>query len=270
VTPLRAGDGSHVTETQPDPVRQWWTEFKETDSREIRDRLILHYAPLVKYVVGRMAAGLPPNVDQSDLASYGILGLIDAIERFDPGRDIKFETYAISRVKGAIIDELRSMDWVPRSLRRRARELEEVYGRLEREAQRAPTDEEVARALGVSADEYSKILSDLGRTSVVALDELIVGDKGDGISVLETIEDRSGDPSSLFELEEMKDLLGEAIRKLPEREKLVVALYYYQGLTLKEIGSVLGVTESRASQLHTKAVLRLRGGLRTAGVVVAD
>lgn len=241
-----------------------WQLYKDEGSKEAREKLILHYASLVKYVAGRMGTGLPPNVETADLISYGVFGLIDALEKFDPGRKIKFETYAISRIKGAIIDELRSLDWVPRSLRHRAKEIEQIFVALENKLRREPTDREVAKELGVSIEEYNEMLTKLSYTSVIALEELWVvgGDKGDRVSLIDSLEDTNiTDPSLTFELEEMKEILAGAIDRLSEREKMVVALYYYEGLTLKEIGKVLGVTESRVSQLHTKAIIRLRGRL---------
>jgi RNA polymerase sigma factor for flagellar operon FliA len=245
-----------------------WQEYRRTRDRDVRDRLILTYAPLVKFVAGRLGASLPSHVDEQDLASYGLLGLIGAIERFDPGREIKFETYAISRIKGAIIDELRSLDWVPRSVRTRAREIERAIAELERRLMRAPTDEEIAAKIGISEDELEESLSEISRTSIAALDELWTPSAGgDQIALIDTIEDTSGpDPEHSLQQTELKEALGEAIARLPEREKLVVTLYYYEELTLREIGEVLGVTESRVSQLHTKAVLRLKarlsGGMR--------
>lgn len=244
-----------------------WVEFKENTSPEARDKLILHYSPLVKYVAGRISASLPQNVDTADLVSYGIFGLIDAIEKFDITRDIKFETYAIARIKGAIIDELRALDWVPRSVRSRARELEKAYVELENSLRRVPSDEEVAKHLGISLEELADLLTQLSYTSVVALEELwaVGGEKDDKVSLMDTLEDTSAtDPSLIYEVEEMKEILADAIDRLPQREKIVVALYYYEGLTLREIGEVLGVTESRVSQLHTKAVIRLRAKLRSA------
>jgi RNA polymerase sigma factor FliA len=246
-----------------------WQEYRQTHDRVLRDRLILMYAPLVKFVAGRLGASLPSHVDEQDLVSYGLLGLISAIERFDPDREIKFETYAISRVKGAIIDELRSLDWVPRSVRTRAREIERAIAELERQLMRAPTDEEIASKVGISGDELEASLSEISRSSIAALDELWSPSSGGGdqIALIDTIEDTSGpDPESSLEQTEMKEALGEAIARLPEREKLVVTLYYYEELTLREIGEVLGVTESRVSQLHTKAVLRLKARLSGAAV----
>jgi RNA polymerase sigma factor FliA len=246
-------------------VRELWRRYKDSGDLSARERLILAYAPLVKYVAGRMSTGLPAHIEEADLISYGLLGLIGAVERFDPSREIKFETYAVSRIKGSIIDELRSLDWVPRSVRSKAREIERVCARLENELQRAPTDDEIARAVGMSSDEFQHTLTQISNTSIVALDELwsISGSDGDQASLIETLEDpKSRDPSRMLDLSEMKDQLAHAIDALPDREKVVIALYYYENLTLREIGEVLGVTESRVSQLHTKAVLRLKGRLR--------
>jgi RNA polymerase sigma factor FliA len=239
-----------------------WQEFRRTHDRALRDRLILTYAPLVKFVAGRLGASLPSHVDEQDLVSYGLLGLISAIERFDPDREIKFETYAIVRIKGAIIDELRSLDWVPRSVRSRAREIERAIAELERTLMRAPTDDEIAAKVGISGQELEDSLTEISRTSIAALDEIWAPAGGDQISLIDTIEDQSGpNPEVSLEQTELKEALGEAISRLPEREKLVVTLYYYEELTLREIGEVLGVTESRVSQLHTKAVLRLKARL---------
>ena len=228
-----------------------------------RDRLILTYAPLVKFVAGRLGSGLPAHVDEGDLVSYGLLGLIGAIERFDPDREIKFETYAMSRIKGAIIDELRALDWVPRSVRSRARDIERAIADLERKLHRAPTDEEIAAQVGITVEELEDSLTDISRSSIAALDELwTVSAGGDQVALIDTIEDTQGpEPQAALAQTEMKEALGEAITQLPEREKLVVTLYYYEELTLREIGEVLGVTESRVSQLHTKAILRLKARL---------
>jgi RNA polymerase sigma factor for flagellar operon FliA len=242
-----------------------WQEFRRTNDRSLRDRLILTYAPLVKYVAGRLGSGLPAHVDENDLVSYGLLGLIGAIERFDPDRDIKFETYAIARIKGSIIDELRALDWVPRSVRARAREIERVHGKLEHRLHRTPTDEEMARELGITVEEFQESLMKISNSTVVALDELwaVSDSSGDQVSLLDTLHDPDApDPQELLDASELKDRLADAISALPEREKLVIALYYYENLTLREIGEVLGVTESRISQLHTKAVLRLKSRLQ--------
>ncbi len=244
-------------------TKDLWQQYRRTSDAALRDRLILTYAPLVKYVAGRLASGLPAHVDDDDLVSYGLLGLIGAIERYDPDRDVKFETYAITRIKGSIIDELRALDWVPRSVRSRARDIERTIAELESRLGRAPSDEEIAGRLGLSQDELDESLSDISRTSIAALDELwTVSAGGDQISLIDTIEDAQGpDPISALASTEMREAIGEAISGLPEREKLVITLYYYEELTLREIGEVLGVTESRISQLHTKAVLRLKARL---------
>lgn len=240
-----------------------WLEYRRTQDKAIRDRLILTYAPLVKYVAGRLGSGLPAHVDEGDLVSYGLLGLISAIERYDPARDIKFETYAIARIKGAIIDELRALDWVPRSVRSRAREIERAIGELEAKLGTAPTDEQIAEKIGITVEELGDSLTDISRSSIAALDELwSVSGEGDQVSLMDTIEDTTGPrPAEALDETEMREALAEAIARLPEREKLVVTLYYYEELTLREIGEVLGVTESRVSQLHTKAILRLKARL---------
>jgi RNA polymerase sigma factor for flagellar operon FliA len=244
-----------------------WVSFKHDGDIRSRDRLIVAYSPLVKYVAGRLSSGLPQTVDTADLVSYGIFGLIDAIDKFDPSRGIKFETYAIARIKGAIIDELRAMDWVPRSVRARAREFEAAYITLENRMRRVPSDAEIAQEMGVTPRDLQSILTRLSYTSIISFEEIWSGgtDHDDRADPLSSIADDSAeDPVSIFETAELKDILASAIERLPEREKTVVALYYYEGLTLKEIGAVLGVTESRVSQMHTKAVLRLRARLHAA------
>jgi RNA polymerase sigma factor for flagellar operon FliA len=241
-----------------------WRHFQETGDPQARERLILHYSPLVKFVAGRVGVGLPPNIEQADLVSYGIFGLIDAIQKFDLERAIKFETYAISRIKGAIIDELRSIDWIPRSVRSKARDVERAYATLEARLHRTPSEQEVADELGIGLSDLHSIFSQVSYVNVVALDELLSvgGERGDKVSLVDTLEDtRVEDPVRAFESQETKVLLAKAINMLPEREKIVVTLYYYEGLTLAEIGQVLGVTESRICQMHTKAVLQLRGKL---------
>ena len=244
-------------------VQSLWRRFKEYDDPTSRDQLILNYAPLVKYVAGRMGAALPSHVDEADLISYGLLGLINAVERFDLKRRIKFETYAVTRIKGAIIDELRSLDWVPRSVRARAREIERTSAELEHKLHRAPTDAEMATALGVTKSEFQDSITQIANSSLVALDEMwSTQGGGETLALIDTIGDGElSDPATVVGEMETRITLADAIAGLPEREKIVVSLYYYEGLTLREIGEVLGVTESRVSQLHTKAVLRLRGRL---------
>lgn len=237
-----------------------WTEFKTTVSREARDRLIVHYSPLVKYVAGRVSVGLPQNIEHADLVSYGIFGLIDAIEKFDPERKIKFETYAIARIKGAIIDELRSIDWVPRSVRAKARNVEKAYATLEAKLLRTPTDAEVAAEMGISESDLQTVFNQISFVGLIALDEVlsVAGERGESTTLGDTIPDKAQGPVAAFEVEEMKQILASTINRLGEREKIVLTLYYYEGLTLAEIGEVLGVTESRVCQIHTKAVLQLR------------
>jgi len=245
-------------------LQDLWRRYKTSGDERARERLVVAYSPLVKYVAGRMSSGLPAHVDEADLISYGLGGLIFAIERFDLSREIKFETYAITRIRGAIIDELRSLDWVPRSVRARAREIERVNMKLEARLQRAPTDEEMAGELKVNVEEFHEALLQISNSTIVALDELwnVSDSSGDQVSLLDTIPDHGApDPEAVVDQGELRDRIADAIAALPEREKLVIALYYYENLTLREIGEVLGVTESRVSQLHTKAVLRLRSKL---------
>jgi RNA polymerase sigma factor for flagellar operon FliA len=248
-----------VDEAAAELVRLW-TDFKESGSPAARERLILHYAPLVKYVASRVATGLPASVEQADLVSYGMFGLIDALEKFEPARGNKFETYAIPRIKGAIIDELRAMDWVPRSVRFKAREIEKAHADLESILKRAPSERELAERLGVSLPELHDVINQISFVSVLALDELLsVGtDRGEQVSLIDTLADRSVDPTTGLEGQETRGLLAAAINSLSEREKIVVTLYYFEGLTLAEIGEILGVTESRVCQIHTKAVGQLR------------
>jgi RNA polymerase sigma factor for flagellar operon FliA len=246
--------------------RRLWLEYRRTGDKALRDRLIINYSPIVKYVAGRLASGLPSHVEEADLVSYGLLGLMTAIDRYDPARDIKFETYAIARIRGSIIDELRTLDWVPRSVRSRARNIERAIRELEAKLARAPTDDEIAGRLGISTDELEASLIDISRSSIAALDELwSTAGEGDQVSLLDMLEDpQSIKPAEALDETEVREALAEAISRLPEREKLVVTLYYYEELTLREIGEVLGVTESRVSQLHTKAILRLRSRLQGA------
>ena len=241
-----------------------WDDFKRTGDQDLRDRLILHYSPLVKYVAGRVRVGLPGTLDSADFVSSGVFGLIDAIERFEPHRHIKFETYAIARIRGAIIDELRALDWIPRSLRQKAREIEQASVRLEQKHGRTPSESEIAAELGVTLHELHQVFSKLSLVNVAALDELLAlpTQSGDRIPLMETLEDGGApDPVALFEVQETRALLARAVNSLPDRDKTVVTLYYFEGMTLAQIGEVLGVSESRVCQIHTKAVLTLRGKL---------
>ena len=234
-----------------------WERFKRDGDLKAREGLILHFSPLVKFVAGRVGAGLPRSVDRADLASYGLFGLIDAIDKFEPERGFKFETYAINRVKGAILDELRALDWVPRSVRARARRIESSLGELEHVLQRTPSDEELADHADMPIEELQGALAEIGRTSMTALDEFLGGESG--ASVGDIIADPSGvTPEDAFQFEETRRSLVDAVNRLPDRERLVVTLYYYEGMTLAEIGDVLGVTESRVCQIHAKTMMSLR------------
>jgi RNA polymerase sigma factor for flagellar operon FliA len=245
-------------------LKDLWRRYKTSGDERARERLVVAYAPLVKYVAGRLSSGLPAHIEEADLISYGLTGLISAIARFDLKRQIKFETYAITRIRGSILDELRTLDWVPRSVRARAKQIERANMKLEARFQRAPTDEEVAGELDISVGDFNEALLQISNSTIVALDELwnVSDSGGDQVSLLDTLPDRRApDPQQLVDQGELRDRIADAIAALPEREKLVIALYYYENLTLREIGEVLGVTESRVSQLHTKAVLRLRSKL---------
>jgi RNA polymerase sigma factor FliA len=246
-------------------IEELWSDYKRTSSREARDRLIVHFSPLVKYVASRVATGLPANVEQADLVQYGIFGLMDALDKFDRGREIKFETYAIPRIRGAIIDELRSLDWVPRSVRGKARDHERAMAELEAELKRPPTETELADRLGWSTQELRENLSQINFASLSALDEVVPSgqDRGESLSLLDTLADISTSDLGLgLESNETRAMLSTAINGLSEREKIVITLYYFEGLTLAEIGVVLGVTESRVCQIHTRAVGMLRTNLR--------
>ncbi|MFI8325371.1 RNA polymerase sigma factor WhiG [Streptomyces sp. NPDC085529] len=256
-----------VRPAAPTSLEELWRSYKATGDERLREQLILHYSPLVKYVAGRVSVGLPSNVEQADFVSSGVFGLIDAIEKFDVERAIKFETYAITRIRGAMIDELRALDWIPRSVRQKARNVERAYATLEAQLRRTPSESEVAAELGIQLEELHAVFSQLSLANVVALEELLhVGGEGDRLSLMDTLEDTAADdPVEVAEDRELRRLLARAINTLPEREKTVVTLYYYEGLTLAEIGQVLGVTESRVSQIHTKSVLQLRAKLADVG-----
>lgn len=240
-----------------------WKTYKKTNDPKIREYFVNKYSPLVKYVAGKIAIGMPQNVDFDDLVGYGVFGLLDAIDKFDPEKDIKFKTYAVTRIRGAIYDELRSIDWVPRSIRQKAKELERVIGSLENRLGRAATDAEIAKEMGLSLKDFHTLVLKLSGASMLSLSDVwYIGDESDQVSVMETIESpKSLNPDVIVEREEIKNIIVKAISELPDKEKKVLILYYYEDLTLKEIGEVLQVTESRISQLHTKAIMRLRSKL---------
>jgi RNA polymerase sigma factor FliA len=240
-----------------------WSRYKESRDPAIRDAFIRQYAPLVKYVAGKVAASMPNTVEFEDLVGFGVFGLLDAIEKFDPDKNVKFKTYAVTRIRGAIFDELRSIDWVPRSVRQKTKEIEDAVVNLEAKLGRPASDQEIASSLGVSEDDFLKTMLKISSTSVLSLNDVwYSGDDADKISIGESIESPSSmNPDSTVEREEVKRVIVQAIGELPDKEKKVLVLYYYEDLTLKEIGQVLEVTESRVSQLHTKAILRLRSKL---------
>lgn len=241
-----------------------WKEFKETNSKVAKDKLLMEYAYLVKYIAQRIAVNLPASVEVDDLMSAGILGLIKATETFEIERGFKFETYASHKIRGAILDELRALDWVPRSVRQKSREIQRVYAKLENELGRVPYDDEVCESLGISMKEFEDLLSEVTPTTIISLEESMPDRESDSkeLRIIDTIED-PGSENPLKELgfNEVKGILKDAIANLPEKEKLVIALYHYEELTLKEIGVVLDISESRVSQIHSKAILKLRGRL---------
>lgn len=242
-------------------VYEWWEDFKTTGSPAAREKLIIQYAPLARYVANKVAVGLPNTIEHGDLQSYGTFGLIDAIDKFDLDRSVKFETYAIARIKGAIIDELRSLDWVPRSVRSKARDYERAMTKLEAELGRVPTDVEIAEEMGLTIQEYWSLVTQTSNVSITTLDDH--GDQADEQhqSAGDTLSDKAGDPEGVYDTEELKALLARAANRMSERSKTILVLYYLEQMTLAEIGQVLGVTESRVCQLHTKAVLGLREAL---------
>jgi RNA polymerase sigma factor for flagellar operon FliA len=235
-----------------------WQRYAETKDAALRNRLIASYAPLVKLVAGRLAVNIGHRVEFDDLVSYGIFGLIDAIDRFDPVKNIKFETYASIRIRGSIIDNIRKLDWVPRSLRTKSKQLEQVFSELSGTLGREPTEDEISDKLNISIEETRELLSKASVVSLISLDDYLEQNNSDSTSALT---DESDNPEKNIEAAEVKRMLADAIDALPEREKKVVTLYYFEELTLKEISAVLGVSESRISQIHTKAVMLLQARL---------
>jgi RNA polymerase sigma factor for flagellar operon FliA len=229
-----------------------------------REKLVLEYAPLIKYIAQKIAARLPANIELDDLISSGVIGLMDAIEKYDASRDNKFKTYAEFRIRGAILDELRAQDWVPRSVREKAKLLERVYAKIEQKNGRQATDEEVCEELKISQDEYHELLNQVRSVSLLSYDDIANFSKADKRSLHGLGEGGSKAPTPFNEVNvaSVKKMIATAIQDLPEKQRLVLSLYYYEDLNLKEIGRVLDVTESRVSQLHTQAILRLKGKLR--------
>ena len=234
-------------------------------SVENREAVIKEYAPMVKYVANRIAMRLPPHVEVDDLISVGVLGLIDAIDKYDSTRGAKFKTYAEFRVRGAILDELRSMDWVPRSVRQKASSMDGVVQKLQNKLGRRPEDDEVAEEMGVSLDELFTTLNETKSMPILSLEDLgIAKESGEQQSLLDCLAGKNdADPQTYLRLVELKEIIAKAIDTLPEKERLMISLYYYEELTMKEIGGVLEITESRVSQIHSKAVFRLRNKLKS-------
>lgn len=252
-----------VTDSYADiPEDELWVKYKKEKEIKIRDYLIRKYSPLVKYVAGKVAVGKPGSVEYDDLVGFGAFGLMDAIEKFDPEKNVKFKTYAVTRIRGAIYDELRSIDWVPRSIRQKAKEVEQAIIAIEARTGKTPTDEEIAKELNLDLREFYSTMTRISGTTISSLNDNPYPGTEDKISMIDTIESPSiVNPDVSVEREAVKELVVKGINELPEKEKKVLILYYYEDLTLKEIGEVLDVTESRVSQLHTKAIIRLRAKL---------
>ena len=239
-----------------------WAKYQQDGSQSVREKLILNYVPLVKHIAGKVIISIPDNYSFDDLVNYGILGLIDALERFDPSRNIKFSTYAVPRIRGAIYDEVRKLDWVPQSIRRKSKEFTTALIELEDKLGRKPTDDELKEELDLNSKQYKKMLSDINIPENISLEKVISFKDNNKLTIKDLVEDSEDEqPDQVFSYNKMKEILGNAIDKLPKKEKLVVSLYYYEDLTLREIGEIMDLTAARISQLHTKSIFRLRGYL---------
>ena len=240
-----------------------WKEFKKNSSAALRDKIIRKYMPLVKYVAGKVSVGLPASMEFDDLVGFGQFGLLDAISKYDLDKKVKFKTYAVTRIRGAIFDEMRQLDWVPRSVRQKSREIEDTISGLESRLSRPATDEEIAKEMNLSVEEYQHTVMKISGTSVLSLNDVwYSGDDSDHLSIGDSIESpQSLNPDVQVEREEIRKVIIQAINELPEKEKMVIVLYYHEDLTFKEIGQVLDVSESRISQLHSNANLHLRAKL---------
>lgn len=245
-----------------------WKQYHENKNPAVREALILEYSHLIKFIAGRLNIYFGSNVEYDDLVGFGVFGLIDAIDKYDMNKGVKFETYASLRIRGSIIDSIREMDWVPRSLRQKNKELEKAYWEVENELGHSATDREIADKLGITLDDFYKLLSDVNVTSMVSLEDFLEQNYEMGVDIPNT--NREDRPEMQLELSEMREILGDAINKLPEKEKTVLSLYYYEELTLKEISAIMKVSESRISQLHTKAIMRLRGKLARHRTLLGD
>ncbi|MGQ9698611.1 MAG: FliA/WhiG family RNA polymerase sigma factor [Armatimonadota bacterium] len=250
-------------------VGEAWARFKKQGDQAAREALVLRYAYLVNITAGRLVANPPPNLEREDLVSAGILGLIKAVDQFDPARNVKFETYAIALIRGAILETLREEDWVPRSVRDRAKQIEKAMSSLEARLGRPATESEIARELNIGLDEYHRLLSDTARAGILSLEETVLGGEGGEsvVTLAETIADESADIYQAVERSERIRLLAQAVDRLPPRERTVIALYYREGLTFREIGRALSISESRAYQLHSQAILRMRTYLESQAVM---
>ena len=238
-------------------------DYRSTVGQEVKDEIIIEYAPLVKYIAQKIAARLPPNIELDDLISCGVIGLMDAIEKFDPSRDNKFKTYAEFRIRGTILDELRAQDWVPRSVREKAKLVERALQKLEVELGRPATDEEMCKELAITQDEYYDLLNKAKSISLLNIDDSASFNRGDKKLMMGLMENsKMSNPFHAVSYKNSKEIIKDGIRSLPEKQRLVLSLYYYEDLNLKDIGQVLNVTESRISQLHTQAILKLRSKLK--------
>ena len=252
----------------PEQLKRAWLDFKVYQSPQSRVELIDHYSYLVKITAGRLVTSLPGGLDREDLVGAGVIGLIKSVDQFDPMRDVKFETYAIALIRGAILEMLRDEDWVPRSIREKLKLLDRTMMALETKLGQQPSDHEIAEAMGLSIGEVSELMVRMGRTNVYSLDDILGGgDSDDHIHFIELIVDENANTGGEIEGREIRRILASGVDRLPERERLVVALYYFEGLTFKEIGKVLGVSESRVYQLHTQAMTRLRSFIKQEGGV---
>jgi RNA polymerase sigma factor for flagellar operon FliA len=242
-----------------------WTDYKENGSTNARDKLLAEYTPIVRYTAQRMAINLPRNVQIADLIGAGIMGLLKALESFDAAREVKFETYATHKIRGAILDDLREQDWIPRSIRQKSKALKNAYVELEKEIGRTPYDSEVAEYLNLKPEEFEELLSEIAPTSIISLNEAIFNNYGEAMnmSLIDTVEDKEVEnPLDRLGAEDTKKILAKALMELPENERQVIALYHYEELTLKEIGIAMNLTESRVSQIHSKAMLKLKAKLQ--------